>query len=343
MDVKIGVEELRKRKVFVATPMYGGMCSGMYTKATADLATMATKYSMDVKFFYLFNESLVQRARNYLVDEFIRSHYTHLMFIDADIHFRPDDVLSLAALCDDDHPIIGGPYPKKTIAWEKVRNAVDGGLADEAPSELAKYTGDFVFNPAHGQSQVKIQEPTEVLEIGTGFMMIQRRCFEAFEEAYPQFKYTPDHNRSDHFKGDRDIMAYFDTVIDSEAYLGSISNKSNRYLSEDYFFCQMMIKIGFKIWMCPWMNVAHLGNYVFDGTFSALADLPYASHGLDAQTRPQLEERLKKWVDKKKEMEDKEEWAVDDQQLIEREKDRKERRKKNRSRRTKKLDNGDKT
>ena len=43
MDVKIGVEELRKRKVFVATPMYGGMCSGMYTKATADLATMATK------------------------------------------------------------------------------------------------------------------------------------------------------------------------------------------------------------------------------------------------------------------------------------------------------------
>ena len=82
---------------------------------------------------------------------------------------------------------------------------------------------------------------------------------------------------------------------------------------------------------------------VFDGTFAALADLPYASHGLDAQTRPQLEERLKKWVDKKKEMEEKEEWAVDDQQLIEREKDRKDRRKKNRSRRTKKLDNGDKT
>ena len=40
---------------------------------------------------------------------------------------------------------------------------------------------------------------------------------------------------------------------------------------------------------------------------------------------------------------DKEDWALDDQQLIEREKDRKERRKKNRSRRTKKLDNGDKT
>ena len=70
MEVKIAIEELRKRKIFVATPMYGGMCSGMYTKSTADLATMSTQYSLDVRFFYLFNESLITRARNYLVDEF---------------------------------------------------------------------------------------------------------------------------------------------------------------------------------------------------------------------------------------------------------------------------------
>ena len=45
--------------------MYGGQCSGMYTKASCDLATTATKYQIDVKFFYLFNESLITRARNY--------------------------------------------------------------------------------------------------------------------------------------------------------------------------------------------------------------------------------------------------------------------------------------
>ena len=70
MEVKIAIEELRKRKIFVATPMYGGMCCGMYTKSTADLATMATQYKLDVRFFYLFNESLITRARNYLADEF---------------------------------------------------------------------------------------------------------------------------------------------------------------------------------------------------------------------------------------------------------------------------------
>ena len=61
MEVKIAIEELRKRKIFVATPMYGGMCCGMYTKSTADLATLSTQYQLDVRFFYLFNESLITR------------------------------------------------------------------------------------------------------------------------------------------------------------------------------------------------------------------------------------------------------------------------------------------
>ena len=238
MEVKIPVEELREKKIMVCTPMYGGMCSGMYAKACCDLATLGTKYQMDIKFFYLFNESLIPRARNYLCDEFVRSDYTHLMFIDADIHFDPNDVLTLAAL---DKDIIGGPYPKKCIAWEKVRNAVDTGLADEDPTILDQYTGDYVFNPVENTHQIQVAEPVDVLEIGTGFMLIKRQVFDDFKEAYPQFAYRPDHNRSEHFTGDRIIHAYFDTVIDSKAYLGDIAGDSDRYLSEDYFFCNLFV------------------------------------------------------------------------------------------------------
>ena len=140
-----------------------------YTKACCDLATLATKYEMDIKFFYLFNESLIPRARNYLSDEFMRSDYTHLMFIDADIHFDPNDVLTLAAL---DKDVIGGPYPKKCIAWEKVRNAVDSGLADEDPNVLEQYTGDYVFNPVENTHKIQVGEPVDVLEIGTGLSLI---------------------------------------------------------------------------------------------------------------------------------------------------------------------------
>ena len=256
---------------------------------------------MDVKFFYLFNESLITRARNYLVDEFLRSPYTHLMFIDSDINFNPQDVLALASLCNEDKPIIGGPYPKKCIAWEKVRNAVDAGLADETPNELEKYTGDFVFNPTAGTTQIKIDEPTEVLEVGTGFVMIRREVFEKFREEYPQFSYKPDHNSSEHFDGARYIHGFFDTVIDNDTYAGKGSGGSDRYLSEDYMFCQWSRKIGFTTWLCPWMEVNHVGTYVFNGTLKELGKLEYASHGVDITTRPQQEERKKNRAERRAE------------------------------------------
>ena len=292
MEIEIKIEELRKRKIFVATPMYGGQCSGMYTKSTADLATISTQYGMDVRFFYLFNESLITRARNYLVDEFLRSPYTHLMFIDSDIHFNPNDVLTLAAL---DKEIIGAPYPKKCIAWEKVRNAVDAGLADDDPVQLEEYTGDFVFNPASGTSEIKVSEPVEVLEIGTGFMLVRREVFEKFRDAYPQFSYKPDHNRSENFDGSRYIHAFFDTVIDSDAFAGKGSGGSDRYLSEDYMFCQFTRKIGIKTWLCPWMKLGHVGSYVFNGTMPALGNLDFAAHGNDmVSSRLQITEEEEK-------------------------------------------------
>ena len=297
-EVKIPIEELREKKIFVATPMYGGMCSGLYSKACCDLATLSTKYQMDLKFFYLFNESLIPRARNYLVDEFLRAEeYTHLMFIDADIHFDPNDVLTLAAL---DKDIIGGPYPKKCIAWEKVRNAVDTGLADEDPTVLEQYTGDYVFNPVENTHKIQVAEPVDVLEIGTGFMLIKREVFDDFKEAYPQFTYTPDHNRSEHFSGDREIHAYFDTVIDSDAYLGEISGKSNRYLSEDYFFCQFVRRLGYKIYLCPWMKLGHMGSYVFSGSMQSLANLEFAAHGMDKESRVSGYEKRKRNRGKRK-------------------------------------------
>ena len=279
MKIEVQVEELRKKKIFIATPMYGGQCAGMYSKACIDLATMCANYGVETRFFFIFNESLITRARNYLVDEFLRAEgFTHLMFIDSDIHFDPRDVLSLAVLCDDDHPIIGGPYGKKCIAWEKIKRAVDVGIADEDPEELSKFTGDFVFNPVLGTKELKINEPVEVLEIGTGFMMVKRDVFDDWKSAFPQFHYRPDHNRSEHFKGDRYIHAYFDTVIDNDAYMpGGESGGSDRYLSEDYMFCQLARKIGKKIFLCPWMKLGHVGAYVFDGTMAELGRIDQAN------------------------------------------------------------------
>lgn len=261
--IDISAKELKTRKLFVATPMYGGMCAGPYMKACLDLAATAAKFGVQCQFFFLFNESLITRARNYLVDEFLRSDATHLMFIDSDIEFNAMDVIALLAL---DKPINGGPYPKKTIAWEKVFDAVKLGLCDTNPMLMEQYAGDYVFNVPAEVKEIKMDETTEVLELGTGFMLIRRDVFEAFRKAYPELSYRPDHNRTKEFDGSREIHAYFDTVIDPV---------SKRYLSEDYMFCQWVRNLGIKVYICPWMNLAHAGTYIFRGNLAALANLSH--------------------------------------------------------------------
>ena len=271
LELEIKVEELRKRKVFVATPMYGGQCAGQYTKSCIDLTKMAAKYGVTLDFFYLFNESLVTRARNYCVDEFMRNeNYTHFMFIDSDIGFDPNDVMALTALADpnSEYDILCGPYPKKTIAWEKIKAAVDRGYADENPNNLRNFVGDYVFNPAKGQTKIFLHQPVEVLEGGTGFMMVQRHAFERFAAAYPEYLYTPDHVRTNNFDGSRQITQYFQAEIDP---------KSNRYLSEDYWFSQKAQEIGLKCWLCPWMRLVHIGTYFFGGSLMDLASIGAAA------------------------------------------------------------------
>lgn len=265
-EVKVPVSDLQKKKLFVATPMYGGACAGMYARSIADLAAICAKYDIPLQLYYLFNESLITRARNYCVDEFLRSDATHLMFIDSDIGFNPQDVIALLALQTDesDYDVIGGPYPKKCISWEKIKIAVDKGVADDNPNVLERFVGDYVFNPKGGQKEIPIGEPVEVMEIGTGFMMIRRATFDKYKEAYPHLSYKPDHIRTAAFDGSREIHAYFDCIIDPV---------SKRYLSEDYMFCYNTEKAGMKVWLCPWMSMNHVGSYVFGGSLADLASI----------------------------------------------------------------------
>ena len=65
----------------------------------------------------IVNESLITRARNYCVDEFMRSDSTHMLFLDADIGFNANDVIAMLAMQSDESPydVLAAPYPKKSI------------------------------------------------------------------------------------------------------------------------------------------------------------------------------------------------------------------------------------
>lgn len=244
-------------KLFIGTPMYGGMCSSNYLSGIVDLFTTCTAQNIPINLHGIVNESLVQRGRNNCAAAFLASKATHLMFIDADVGFTAQDVLSLLQVMESDpeqkYDVLAGPYPKKSISWKKVAKAVEQGLAKEDPDSLQNYIGDYTFFAPPGRP-FSLNKPAEVLRIGTGFMLIPRRTLEKFMKAYPEKVYLTGPSE-EHF-------AFFDCIIDPT---------TKRYLAEDCTFCQSVRNMGGRIWVAPWLRLTHQGNYTFQGSLAHIA------------------------------------------------------------------------
>ena len=91
----------KKLGIMVATPCYGGLLSEGYLHGILSLTQEAAKHQFKVHLNTMGNESLITRARNTLVSQFLDlcekrkkdSEFTHLLFIDADIGFKGELLL----------------------------------------------------------------------------------------------------------------------------------------------------------------------------------------------------------------------------------------------------------
>lgn len=239
-------------KVFIATPMYGGQCFGYFAQSLMTLQNTLRDNKIDVAMSFLFNESLIQRARNALAHGFLKSDFTHLMFIDADIRFNPADVLPMLLA---DKPIICGIYPKKEINWDMIHKAAMAGVPAK---DLRKYSGSFVVNLVGyaGEAQVQLDQPVEIWNGGTGFMLIKREVLEQLRDKVPSY-----------INDTHDLGGNIGHERISEFFATSIEPTGERLLSEDYHFCrEWREKCGGTVWAAPWAQLAHVGTHMFDGT-----------------------------------------------------------------------------
>ena len=127
-----------------------------------------------------------------------------------------------------DKDVIGGPYPKKSMNWGNIATAARNHPNID-PRELEQLVGEYVFNVVKGTQQFQVTEPLEVMEIGTGYMMIKRHVFDNMAAEYPLIRYKPDHVGQANFDGSHYIHAYFDTVIDTKESI--VGGGSDLYLS----------------------------------------------------------------------------------------------------------------
>jgi FkbM family methyltransferase len=190
----------------------------------------------------------VERARNILTANFLASDCTHLLFIDADIAFSPEDVKRIASHNED---VVGGIYPLKTmesdVKWCGNGHCVTAIICDTAS----------ICNAATGcagatkPDEVRPNGLQEVGCIGTGFMCIARRAFERFLEADgDKIRYAQD------WPPYREEFAFWRQTVRNV-------NGKKRFLTEDWNFCYRYRELGGKIFADTRVILKHAGRAVW--------------------------------------------------------------------------------
>ncbi len=242
--------------ILVGTPAYGGLCYVNYISSLLQSKVYLSQKGVQIEPCFLQNESLIPRGRNTIVAKFMANpKYTHLLFIDADIKWKPQDIEKLLIRNKD---IIGGIYPKKGYMWNKLKNdrllkriqdapTMDADLVAYVKANLMGYVINYGTSPRIEYSTM------EVDYIGTGFMMIKRSVIEKMFEKYPETKHIDDVGMLT-----KDEEKYLYALFDCKIH-------NNRYLSEDYTFCRRWIDIGGKVHADVSVALTHTGTHAFDG------------------------------------------------------------------------------
>lgn len=249
MDHEISIEDIQTIKLMVCTPMYGGQCSGSYTKMMVEWSKWAGMHDIELHTHFIFNESIVSRARNDCAHAFLQSDCTHMLFIDADICADYLDLMRLVFLTTPDK-IVGAPCSKKILDMERLKKAIGANVPND---QLMETCGSFNFNLLPDHKEITLNDLTEVAHVGTGIMCIHRETFQKFKQYYPQYAYEE--------KGENKHL-FFDVALDD----GSL-------VSEDILFCRRARRAGLSIYITPWIATSHWGTQEFRGNLVAASQV----------------------------------------------------------------------
>ncbi len=133
---------------------------------------------------------------------------THIMFIDHDMAFPPGEVNPIERLLSHDKDIMG--------AWYNFRTRGIPAPPVGSPVDQVSETDIFKCNV-----------------VGTGFMLINMKVFEKFDET--KTNYFQFGRRGD----------------------GSLA------WGEDAYFCLEAAKLGFEVWADPQVQIRHIGEYQY--------------------------------------------------------------------------------
>lgn len=220
------MEKEIKVNLFIGTPCYNSQIHSDY------LHSIMSFYEANIPFTIMTigNESLITRGRNQIISYFYNTtDFTHLLFLDADIHLHADGLLRLLYHEKD---VIGAAVALKG------RNVI---------------TGQSVYNV--GEHLGGENELVRTNKLGTAVFMLSRKAVNALVEKAKEeddIYYPNPHTRGD---AQPDIELY-------DIFKVGVFDKD--YLSEDYYVCKNLMELGFDVFVDPSVQTKHNGMFVFE-------------------------------------------------------------------------------
>jgi hypothetical protein len=214
---------MEKVNIFIGTPAYNSMVYTDYLHSIIGFYESKIPF----KLMTVGNESLITRGRNSILSYFYNTtDSSHLLFLDADIHLKADDLIKMILHNKD---VIGAPVALKGYDSE----------------------GNRVYNVGKNLGSDGVLGKTN--KIGTAVFMLSRKAVESL------INNAKDNNdvyfSNPHTRGDKTDTPMYDV------FKTGVTNWE--YDSEDYYVCRKLIELGYDIFVDPSIVVKHNGIFSF--------------------------------------------------------------------------------
>lgn len=213
--------------LFVATPSGRDELKGAYVRSLLRTQGLFMQLGLPLEYFLHVREGIIDRARDHMTAAFMASDCSHMLQIDDDISWHPQDVVRLLTHARV-HDIVMGIYRRK-------RQEID------YPVCWLQRNGEQIVPNAQ----------TGCLEIESGpggFVLMTRRAIVEMQAAHPELRYITCRD----FDAQR--FALYSMMQDGTTRFG-----------EDISFCRRWRALGGSIWADPYIRLAHWGDAEFAG------------------------------------------------------------------------------
>lgn len=224
---------------------YNHTCNTTFMMCLLKLLFTLRNNNINATLFPITFESLISRGRNAAVAQFLSDpDATHLLFIDSDIEFEPEDVFKLIR---SDKDVICAGYAQKWLREDIIQKVFQRKVVPANPLELCTHTSIQLNMP------VEISEILEITYATTGFLLIKRDVFNTMRKAYPEKQYINDIDG--YMSADKDLFYDF--------FPAAINPASKRFESEDYGFTSLWRGCGGKVHLYTNITLKHHGWFGF--------------------------------------------------------------------------------